>query len=384
MSEFRATLTVLFLLGRLAFPAPARPELKVARVAAPPAIDGRLDEACWRTPPQITRFRCVDADYPTPTQPTIAWVACDDDTLYIAARCLEERMDMVPAFETGHDGRVWRDDCLEVFLMPGGPYYYHFAANLIGTRYDARMDTRPEGRAGVKPAAWDGDWTTAAVRAADHWTMEIAIPFAGLELGTRRLREPFLFNLGREERRLTEFSCWPASGFHKHEEFAVLTGLGLDATRFGLALCDASIGAGVPGTNRFVATVAEEPKPGSPIRLRARVRELPDGPEEAYSAAAVSRIDGTLALDYRVPLTGGRVAVTVECRDAQDRARTSMSRVFRVPALVEGELDSPILYQSDGVVSVRGRVAVPEELLPRTRVTMVLAAWGQAPRQEAV
>ncbi|MBT4819280.1 MAG: hypothetical protein HN742_09355 [Lentisphaerae bacterium] len=372
MSKLKATFSILFLLGSFAAPAAPRPKLEVARVAEPPAIDGRLDDACWARAPQITEFRCGDPEHPTPTQPTVAWVACDDSTLYIAARCSEERMDMVPAYETGPDGSVWRDDCLEVFLMPGGPYYYHFAANLIGTRYDARKDTRPDGSPGVKPASWDGDWTAAAVRAPDHWTMEIAIPFACLELGTNRLRELFLFNLGREQRRLTEFSCWPASGFHKHEEFAVLTGLDLDTARFGLAFRDATIGAGVPGTNRFVATVAEEPQLGSSIAVRARVREFPDGLEKVYSANTVSRIDSTLAVDYRVPLTGGRVAVTVECFDAQDNARTSMSRVFRVPALVEGELDCPVVYQADGVVTVRGRVAVPEAMLPRTRVIMAL------------
>jgi len=52
--------------------------------------------------------------------------------------------------------------------------------------------------------------------------------------------------------------------------------------------------------------------------------------------------------------------------------------------LVEGELDCPVVYQSDGVVTVRGRVAVPEELLPRTRVTMGLATSGQGTRQAAV
>jgi hypothetical protein len=336
--------------------AQAAPELNVPRTAAPPRIDGRLDEACWQRAPQITEFRCVDKERSTPTQRTQGWVVCDGEALYVAARCTDDQMAQVPATVAERDGPVWQDDCLEVFLMPGTPYYYHFAANLLGARYDARQNVGPV-QDDAKPAGWNGEWQVAARREADCWTMELTIPFATLEWGAARLAAPFRFNLGREQRRLTEFSCWPASEFNKTEEFAVLHGLSIDPQRYGLLLNDVSAGPVIPGTNRYSATIAEEPTPGVVMTVRARVKALPDGTEQVYTTQVKSVVGARMELDYQVPLAGGRVSAVFECLEAQGKARASRSETWRVPAPLEAALDLPLLYRSDAEVRLSGKMA---------------------------
>jgi len=378
-----ALLTWVILHAAVSYAAIEHPELMVPHAAQPPKLDGRSDDACWQIPPPITEFRRVDVARRLPTQRTEAWITCDEDALYIAAKCYEDRMEQVQSVETGVDGSVWKDDCLEVFLMPGQPFYYHLAANLLGTRYDARHDTQAPPQS-QEPGQWDGDWAVASHRGKGYWNMEIAIPFACLELGTRRLAEPFRFNIGREQRRLTEFSCWPAAGFHKFDEFAVLKDLRLDSERYGLSLGDIVMGEGVPGPNRFAARVAEEPVANATADIRVRVRRLPHGVAQVHGGRYSSSLGGELALDYSITLTGGWVEVVVEALDNQQRTRASLCDVFRVPSAVEAALNLPLLYVSDGCVRLSGRVAISAALLPKVKLRGAVISGGKRGRELSI
>lgn len=93
-------------------------KLTAAFAVTPPAIDGKLDDACWKQAAQATGFSVFgNADSLHPEQ-TIARVCYDDDYLYIAMACSVNEMDkfnkrMTEAagkFEYGIGG------CIEVFL----------------------------------------------------------------------------------------------------------------------------------------------------------------------------------------------------------------------------------------------------------------------------
>ncbi|MBI3920581.1 MAG: hypothetical protein HY318_04100 [Armatimonadetes bacterium] len=358
------------------------PEIEVKRIARPPAIDGRLDDLCWQTVPQITEFRCVDRNGAFPSQRTEAWIACGEDALFVAVRCHDDHIEQVQAVETGLDGRVWRDDCIEVFLMPGMPYYYHFGANLLGTRYDARHDVTGKDKA--PPESWHADWRAAAQRGKDQWTMEISIPFACLQLGAARLAAPFGFNLGREQRRLTEFSCWPASGFNKHEEFAVLKNLVLEEQRYGIVVEEAAWGNRVAGPNEFTATVVEEAASAQDITLRATVKPLPEGEGKVYGSRGLSAAKTRWSIVYQAPMTGGVVQVVVEALDERGRARFAACNAFRVPPPVEASLDLPLLFISDGKVRLTGRVAVPASVLRKAKLEVALLSGDKVLFQSPV
>jgi hypothetical protein len=109
------------------------------------------------------------------------------------------------------------------------------------------------------------------------------------------------------------------------------------------------------------------------MTLRARVQALPDGREQTFSISVPSAPGAKLALDYQVPLGGGRVAAVFECLDAAGQVRVSQSARWRVPAPLEGALDLPLAYCSDGMVRLTGRVS----LRGTARLEVALAAGGK-------
>ncbi len=352
------------------------PELSVPRVKTPPLVDGYLNDECWQTPPSITDFRLIDKGRPVPTQATKAWVAWDDSAFYVAVYCHEEHLEMVQSYPTGIDGNMWKgspQDCMEIFLMPGSPYYYHFAANLVGSRYDARTDTLT----GKKDAHWRADWQVAAQRQKDTWTMEIAIPFACMELGAQRLADGFRFNIGREERRLTEFACWPASGFHEYREFAILKDVAPDPKRYGIILQGVSIGQRRVGENTFSAMVAEEAVPGCPMTLHISVRPLSGKEGTDVSSRVVSTVGAKIEQAYVIPPVEGNVAIRVDCIDASGRIRASFYNLFNLPPLLDAELDLPLLYKSERYASLTGRINLAENKMKGASLTATLMVLGK-------
>ena len=91
--------------------------------------------------------------------------------------------------ETKPKGRVYEDDCLEVFLMPGGDRYWGWEINPLGTQLDYLASGWGEGP--VEEKHIDSSWKSVAtrkVRAHDAgWVVELRIPLAkDLEQAPRR------------------------------------------------------------------------------------------------------------------------------------------------------------------------------------------------------
>ena len=106
-------------------------------------------------------------------QPTVR-VARDAAHLYLAVHVPLPGGRAPVAKARQHDGAVWEDDSVEVFLDPGHGHqeYFQFAGNAIGTRLDARG----------KDAAWNGEWQFQARAGKGSWSAELAIPFATLQM----------------------------------------------------------------------------------------------------------------------------------------------------------------------------------------------------------
>lgn len=139
------------------------------------AIDGLIQEEAWRGAALAGDFMVTEAPADAPTNVRLLH---DERHLYIAFDCGEPRMAGLQAEAQGVDaGRVFRDDCVEVFLRPAGSdYYFQFGANSLGTRYDARVRMADEAR----DAHWASGAKVAAERREDGWSVEWAIPFAAL------------------------------------------------------------------------------------------------------------------------------------------------------------------------------------------------------------
>ncbi len=196
------------------------PEERIAhytayRVAEPPSIDGKLDEASWGLAPRTPRFVDLITGRPT-IHDTRAAVLWDDTYLYIGFWVEEP---FVEATLTERDSLIWGENDVEVFVA-GADAYYELELNALGTIYEAAFVWEDAyGRGGFSAPEfartvpgyrpWNGvgftehprgprlgffQWDLPGLKAAaavdgtinDNsdrdrgWTAEIAIPWAGL------------------------------------------------------------------------------------------------------------------------------------------------------------------------------------------------------------
>ncbi len=196
--------------------------LAAAPTTAAPAIDGRLDDACWATTPAAQQFFARKGEgLPKETSELRAlWDARD---LYLAVRCRAEvlrpalqRTGEFIARATEHDGRVFHDDSIEIFLgPPDAPTdYMQFVTNALGTRYEGRgMD-----------GSWDVPWQAAGATGDEgFWSAEVAIPWSSLGIEPAAGSALWL-NVCRNNIAQNEVSMFSpvTHGFHAPDEFGRL------------------------------------------------------------------------------------------------------------------------------------------------------------------
>ncbi len=193
-----------------------RPAVLVPRTDQPPDVDGVLDDACWRRADPLA-FRLLDGDPREPTYPTQGQLAATTEALYVAFRCDDPEPDKLVSRERQRDGNVWEDDSVEVFLKLGPEatrQYYHAIVNPDGAWLDDF---------GGDVAAWQPTLEIGAARADDHWSVEIAIPFADLDLPADRaaLSGPWRLNLtrmrpARDDQPVEETALAPTESASSH------------------------------------------------------------------------------------------------------------------------------------------------------------------------
>ncbi|NCO34739.1 MAG: hypothetical protein AUJ92_01275 [Armatimonadetes bacterium CG2_30_59_28] len=146
----------LFIFGSVAAAQP-RPPYPCYRLAAPPVIDGKLDDTVWQSLPEAKGFRTLKAEGFAHRKPTSFRIGWANDALFLAVRCKEpfSRL-MMPL--TGDLEPLWDDDSIEVFLTPTGADYFQFIANTAGARWNGR-------KAEASETVWN--WTAKAQISGD-------------------------------------------------------------------------------------------------------------------------------------------------------------------------------------------------------------------------
>jgi len=110
----------------------------------------------------------------------------DDRRLYVAFRCAEPSAEALRAQRRGHDGEIWSDDSVEMFIGSGSSYH-HFGVNAVGSTYDGWRKDR----------SWNSGLTAAAAQGKEEWTAELAIPLAKLTAAGKAERWIANFNRNR-------------------------------------------------------------------------------------------------------------------------------------------------------------------------------------------
>ncbi|HUT35254.1 MAG TPA: sugar-binding protein [Planctomycetota bacterium] len=166
---------------------PARGKLPtgyVAEAKIAPVIDGKLDDEAWRNAARMTLARALDGAGPA-AQLTEVRAVQDGTALYLALRCVEPALDKLRAARRSHDGEIWADDSVEVFLGFGGTYY-HFGVSAAGSTYDGKG----------KDPAWSSGLRAAVAKGEKEWTAELALPLDRM-LGGAKCPAEWIANFNR-------------------------------------------------------------------------------------------------------------------------------------------------------------------------------------------
>ncbi len=166
---------------------PPLPEVSCLRVEEAPVIDGRLDEATWDLAEVIELIDCETAG---PGRfASRARLLYDDQFLYVA---FELEDDTAWGTVEERDGPIWDEECVEVFLDPGGIGHYYFELNVSPKNviYDSIILNRRSPEAPSRGFYGIPEWTMTGMRTGVHvegerderggvsgWTVEYAIPF---------------------------------------------------------------------------------------------------------------------------------------------------------------------------------------------------------------
>lgn len=260
----------------------------------------------------------------------------DDQCLYVRFDCADD-LDPVAA-QSDHDGPVWRDDSVEIFLDPrlDGRSVFHLITNSSLAKYEE------QGRPG-NPTSWDGPWEVIPRQVDDGWSVTAVIPFRSLGVPAPKPGDTWGANFGRNDRPQGEISSWsPALGqFAEPEWFGRIVFAGSQAPIITVSPPD----IGAPG--RYAVTTRISNAAGESIPIRAEV--LVDGrplhqPKPLTFTAREGDSEWRFDVDYRIE---GRHKLSLQYADHQGALLTRtpplavdvaphLTRLSRLTEIVRG------------------------------------------------
>ncbi len=169
-----------------------------------PKIDGDLSDPVWQKP----ETRLFDQDGgEMRTEPVQFYFAYDAQNLYLAARCLESRMDSLVARVTDHDGAVYGEDCVGYFIQPdlAKDTSYQIYFNPLGTSFDQRIVMTEAGANADR--TWNGTYEVKTARGRDYWIVEARIPLKQFGVVARSGQRMGL-EFRRKQKRLSCTADW--------------------------------------------------------------------------------------------------------------------------------------------------------------------------------
>ncbi|MBM4081797.1 MAG: hypothetical protein FJ278_18980 [Planctomycetes bacterium] len=217
----------------------------VRQAAQPPALDGKLDEACWSEADVVDDFGYTSYFNQNRTLAiprTEARFLWNERYLYIGLTAFEKDIEGVRRVVSNPGTAIFWRDLFEIHIdaTHNRKTRYQLMANPNEERYvDATFD---RGYAIEHESAWGlcADWTLKAHYGADRWTLEIAVSLADMKVSSR-----LGAHLGLNVARFrfvegTQFLCWNGQGGSHHDlkQFAtaILVGPGKTTIRDALRL----------------------------------------------------------------------------------------------------------------------------------------------------
>lgn len=227
---------------------------RIAMASSAIAVDGVLDEADWRTAPQIGELvQRQPATGQAPTERTEVRLLRDASNIYIGVIAYDSSPNNIVGNQMARDGGLGTDDRIEILLdtFRDQRNAFYFATNPAGTLLDGLVFGNSLN------SDWDTIWDVRTRRTPEGWTAEFAIPFKSLnfpaEGGT------WGFNVSRTIQRKLEENRWSGArletSFYQLSEAGEIVdigrasqGLGLDIRPF---VSGTQLHTGQTGRNTF-------------------------------------------------------------------------------------------------------------------------------------
>jgi hypothetical protein len=156
-----------------------RATVRAIRVAAPPDIDGQLDEDIYDQVPGAGDFIQQEPKEGEPaTEKTEVWVLFDDRNIYIAARCWDSQPDRWVLTELRRDNTNITNN--ENFSVVFDTFYdrrngFFFQTSPLSAVRDQTFTDEGNGN-----TSWNTIWSVKSGRFEGGWSFEMAIPFKSL------------------------------------------------------------------------------------------------------------------------------------------------------------------------------------------------------------
>lgn len=205
-----------FSILRLPYPSLAAREYPCHSLSTEPVVDGRDDDAAWKSTPECFGFRVLGTDRFAVEKQTSFKAGHTADSLFMFVRCEEPATHALQGEKK--DGRsMWNDDSLELFFIPSGTTdLYNLVANWTGARWNGmgHGDARP---------LWN--WTAKTQVGKTEWTLEAKVPFSVFSR-TPADGERWQTNIARNILTSGDrYTCWPSlreeQGFRDLENYGV-------------------------------------------------------------------------------------------------------------------------------------------------------------------
>jgi hypothetical protein len=170
-----------------------------------PTIDGKDDDAIWRTAPPITAFKqWQPTEGKEPRFKTEAKVAYDAANLYVFVRSFDPHPDSIIKLLERRDSFT-PSDMVWVFV---DSYHdrrsgYEFGVNAAGVKIDQAVSN-----GGNEDGAWDAVWDVATRIDSLGWTAEFRIPLSQMRYSRDR-EHIFGLTIDRDIYRYSERVSWP-------------------------------------------------------------------------------------------------------------------------------------------------------------------------------
>src|SRR2546423_9757389 len=175
------------------------------RAEGSPSIDGKDDDAAWRSAPAITQFQEWRPDEGKPARfKTEAKIVYDASNLYVFVRAFDPHPDSIKKILERRD-TFTSSDMIWIFV---DSYHdkrtgYEFGVNAAGVKMDQAMHDD-----GNEDGAWDGVWDVTTRIDSLGWTAEFRLPLSQMRYSTDR-SHIFGFMIDRDIYRYAERVSWP-------------------------------------------------------------------------------------------------------------------------------------------------------------------------------